>query len=43
MAEEWGLIGGLFVLLVFGIVLRWGLQRRPAKRQTASSRCWRRA
>ena len=25
MAEEWGLIGGLFVLLVFGIVLRWGL------------------
>lgn len=25
MAEEWGLIGGLFVLLVFGIILRWGL------------------
>lgn len=25
MAEEWGLIGGLFVLLVFGIVLRWGM------------------
>ena len=25
MAEEWGLIGGLFVLLIFGIVLRWGL------------------
>ena len=25
MAEEWGLIGGLFVILVFGIVLRWGL------------------
>jgi len=24
MAEEWGLVGGLFVLLVFGIVLRWG-------------------
>ncbi len=24
MAEEWGLIGGLFVLLIFGIVLRWG-------------------
>jgi rod shape determining protein RodA len=23
MAEEWGLLGGLFVLLVFGIVLRW--------------------
>ena len=25
MAEEWGLIGGLFVLLIFGIILRWGL------------------
>lgn len=25
MAEEWGLIGGLFVLLVFGMVLRWGM------------------
>lgn len=25
MSEEWGLVGGLFVLLVFGIVLRWGL------------------
>jgi rod shape determining protein RodA len=25
MAEEWGLLGGLLVLLVFGIVLRWGL------------------
>ena len=25
MAEEWGLLGGLAVLLVFGIVLRWGL------------------
>ncbi len=24
MAEEWGLMGGLFVLLVFGIVLAWG-------------------
>jgi rod shape determining protein RodA len=24
MAEEWGLFGGLLVLLVFGIVLRWG-------------------
>ncbi len=24
MAEEWGMLGGLFVLLVFGIVLRWG-------------------
>lgn len=24
MAEEWGLLGGLFVLLVFGIILAWG-------------------
>lgn len=26
MAEEWGFIGGLFVLLVFGLILRWGLK-----------------
>lgn len=25
MAEEWGLMGGLFVLLIFGIILRWGM------------------
>jgi len=25
MAEEWGLLGGLLVLLAFGIVLRWGM------------------
>lgn len=25
MAEEWGMIGGLFVLAVFAIVLRWGI------------------
>ncbi|HVR91816.1 MAG TPA: rod shape-determining protein RodA [Novosphingobium sp.] len=25
MAEEWGLIGGLFVLIVFMLVFRWGL------------------
>lgn len=25
MAEEWGLIGGMFVIAVFSIVLRWGL------------------
>ena len=24
MSEEWGLAGGLFVLLIFGLVLRWG-------------------
>lgn len=26
MAEEWGVIGGLFVLLVFMLVFRWGLK-----------------
>lgn len=26
MAEEWGLLGGLFVLLVFALVLGWGLK-----------------
>ncbi|WP_126172849.1 rod shape-determining protein RodA [Altericroceibacterium xinjiangense] len=26
MAEEWGLAGGLFVLLIFGMVLRWGMR-----------------
>lgn len=25
MAEEWGMIGGIFVLLVYALVLRWGL------------------
>lgn len=25
MAEEWGLLGGLFVLGVFALILRWGL------------------
>lgn len=25
MSEEWGLFGGLMVLLAFGIILRWGL------------------
>lgn len=25
MAEEWGLMGGLLVLLIFGIILRWGM------------------
>ena len=24
MAEEWGLIGGLFVIVMFGLILRWG-------------------
>lgn len=26
MAEEWGMLGGLFVLFVFGIILRYGLR-----------------
>ncbi|MGB3752670.1 MAG: rod shape-determining protein RodA [Parerythrobacter sp.] len=26
MAEEWGLLGGIFVLAMFGLVLRWGLK-----------------
>ncbi|MDJ0641376.1 MAG: rod shape-determining protein RodA [Erythrobacter sp.] len=26
MAEEWGLAGGLFVIAVFSIILRWGLK-----------------
>ncbi len=26
MAEEWGLMGGLFVLAMYGLILRWGMQ-----------------
>ncbi len=26
MAEEWGLAGGLFVLLMYGLILRWGMK-----------------
>ena len=26
MAEEWGMLGGLFVLFVFAIVLNWGIR-----------------
>ncbi len=26
MAEEWGLVGGLFVLLMYGLILRWGMK-----------------
>lgn len=25
MAEEWGMLGGLFVLFAFGMILRWGM------------------
>lgn len=26
MAEEWGLMGGLFVLAMYGLILRWGMK-----------------
>jgi rod shape determining protein RodA len=26
MAEEWGLVGGLFVLVMYGLILRWGMK-----------------
>lgn len=26
MAEEWGMLGGVFVLVVFGLIFRWGLK-----------------
>ncbi|MGB7407259.1 MAG: rod shape-determining protein RodA [Pontixanthobacter sp.] len=25
MAEEWGFIGGLFVIVIFGLIMKWGL------------------
>jgi rod shape determining protein RodA len=25
MAEEWGFLGGLFIIVMFGIVLAWGI------------------
>ena len=37
MAEEWGLVGGLFVLAVFGIILRWGLAVARESRDRFSS------
>ncbi len=37
MAEEWGLIGGLFVLAVFSVILRWGLDVARASRDRFSS------
>ncbi|MEE4339663.1 rod shape-determining protein RodA [Erythrobacter sp.] len=32
MAEEWGLLGGLFVIAIFGVILRWGLEVARASR-----------
>ncbi|NQX95799.1 MAG: rod shape-determining protein RodA, partial [Erythrobacter sp.] len=37
MAEEWGLIGGLFVLAVFSVILRWGLNVARASQDRFSS------
>ena len=37
MAEEWGLIGGLFVIGVFTIVLRWGWSVARASRDRFSN------
>ena len=37
MAEEWGLIGGLFVLAVFSIILRWRLTVARDSRDRFSS------
>ncbi|MEL7197074.1 MAG: rod shape-determining protein RodA [Pseudomonadota bacterium] len=37
MAEEWGLIGGIFVIGIFTIILRWGLKvARESKDRFAS-------
>lgn len=32
MAEEWGLIGGLFVIVIFAVILRWGWNVARASR-----------
>ncbi len=37
MAEEWGLMGGLFVIAVFSIILRWGLSVGRESRDRFSS------
>ena len=37
MAEEWGLMGGLFVLAVFTIILGWGLRVARASRDRFAS------
>ena len=34
MAEEWGLVGGVFLIIAFGLVIRWGMKVS----QNASSR-----
>ncbi len=37
MAEEWGLIGGIFVIGIFAIILRWGTRVALASRDRFSS------
>ncbi|MEO0591032.1 MAG: FtsW/RodA/SpoVE family cell cycle protein, partial [Pseudomonadota bacterium] len=37
MAEEWGLLGGLFVLAMFSVILRWGLNVARASRDRFAS------
>ena len=37
MAEEWGMLGGLFVLLVFALILRWGLAVAHSSRDRFSA------
>ena len=37
MAEEWGLVGGLFVIAIFSVILRWGLNVARASRDRFSS------
>ena len=37
MAEEWGLIGGVFVIGVFAIILRWGVKVALASRDRFAS------
>jgi rod shape determining protein RodA len=37
MAEEWGLIGGLFVIAVFSVILRWGLSVARASQDRFAS------
>ena len=39
IAEEWGLVGGLFLILLFVLLLRWGMARRARRARTAS-RSW---
>jgi rod shape determining protein RodA len=36
MAEEWGLLGGLLVLLLFGLILRWGFRTARAAKDRFS-------